>query len=172
MKIDLRVIPAAQEFTKIIKDFRRDMLDFRPVWNNSSVRLKEEIRKQLLSQGKLVGEPWAPLSKRYAAWKLKRYGGLPMFILSGAMRNRIRKVSSTPKSMRLGITGLPYPAAIHWGGHGTGKSKKKFRNYPRRAFMLWRAETEDYLLTTASNYTDRMIKRAFSNLGGKIGAKL
>ena len=45
------------------------------------------IPKQFETQGAWGGKKWAKLKPKYAAWKLKNYGRLPILVLTGKMRD-------------------------------------------------------------------------------------
>lgn len=60
------------------------------------------VNKHIPNQFKRQGTPkrWAPLSEKYAQWKRKHYGNLPILVLSGKMRKGF-KWQVTPRTMKI-----------------------------------------------------------------------
>jgi len=59
--------------------------NFKPVWQ----KIREDFHRieaaQFDTKGGRSGTPWAQLSPRYAAWKMKYFPGMPLLQLTGLM---------------------------------------------------------------------------------------
>lgn len=121
---------------RALSRFGDGVRDFSPVWEqirNDFVRIGEE---QFGTEGARSGQPWAPLSPTYAAWKEKHFPGRPILRLSGALWGQMSVgtglfVDITPMSM------LIYPTLFYAAIHQQGSPRT---NMPARKVV---ALTED-----------------------------
>jgi hypothetical protein len=93
------------------KEISRAFDDYGLQINNLTVplgRMGDEIiknvRQQFNSQGvEGLGAPWAPLSARYAAWKLAHFGPKPILVATGDMKraalNKATAIRVTPRRL-------------------------------------------------------------------------
>lgn len=72
-----RVVAQVGNLTDPMKDIGKYMTDF----------FAGEV---FASQGRVIGEPWAPLSDSYARWKAKRFPGRPPLIQRGTMQKAFK----------------------------------------------------------------------------------
>lgn len=72
------------------------------------------------SRGRVIGEPWRPLSNAYAAQKARRYSGRPPLVRTGLMQ-RSFKARTGVMSVRL------FNTAGHFGYHQLGTRKMPAR---------------------------------------------
>jgi phage gpG-like protein len=116
--------------------FGEGVSDFRPVWEqirDDFVRIEGE---QFDSEGGRGGEPWAPLSSSYAAWKAKHFPGMPIMRLTGQLWSQLAVgtglfVDLRPMELHM------YPTAFYAAIHQQGSPKT---NMPARRLV---ALTED-----------------------------
>lgn len=71
--------------------------DFRPWWPMLVPLFIGWMREQFETEGAFGGEPWAPLSPDYAAWKAEHYPGKGILIAEGDLR----KAASNPTRIML-----------------------------------------------------------------------
>ena len=80
---------AAPGFGKMaigLQRFEAEVKDFRPFWNDYF----GPRWRQLIDNTYTLGGPgWMPLSPRYRHWKEKKWPGLPVGVLSGALRESL-----------------------------------------------------------------------------------
>jgi hypothetical protein len=97
-----------------------------PLQRFGTYLVEQHIPRQFEKQG--TPKRWAPLSRKYAAWKKANYGNLPKLVLSGDMRAGFEYVV-TPRTLRVENTvktgqrgGKP-----RWTYHQDGTSKMPAR---------------------------------------------
>jgi phage gpG-like protein len=98
------------------------------------------IPKQFETQGAWGGKKWAKLKPKYAAWKLKNYGRLPILVLTGKMRDSF-KYTVGKRSMRI-VNRRKY-----WGYHQYGT-----RNMPARPLIVITAKDRKVLQGATQSY--------------------
>jgi hypothetical protein len=69
------------------------MLDLRSFWPLVIPIFIGWMREQFETEGDFFGDPWAPLSPRYAAWKEQHYPGKGILIAEGDLR----RAASSPR---------------------------------------------------------------------------
>lgn len=97
------------------------------------------------SRGRIIGEPWAPLNPRYAAYKARRYPGRPPLIRTGLM-NRSFKADSGRSSVRITNT-APY---FRYVQQGTGRM-------PARITMKLDAARQQQIVELVADYISREV---------------
>jgi phage gpG-like protein len=90
-----------------------------PVLRDARARLAEATAANFASDGSLVGG-WAPLTPKYAAWKVARHGGLPTEVLSGRLMESLI-------SMRDGLDTIESFGHFTIGTFGTDVPEAKFQ---------------------------------------------
>lgn len=100
--------------------FGEGIRDFSPVWkqiHDDFLRIEGE---QFKTEGARSGNPWAPLSPSYAAWKAKYFPGLPILQRTGQLFGQLAFGSSglvvEVEPLRLLMYPTAYYAAIHQQG--------------------------------------------------------
>lgn len=96
--------------------------DLRPVWPVIGDAVAGEAALMFRTGGASAGRPWAPLTPRYRAWKIKKHYDPRTLIRTGAM---MRSLTSRP----MGIENHAATYAefgtrdpnLHWHEHGTRK---------------------------------------------------
>jgi phage gpG-like protein len=104
---------------RALSRFGEGISDFRPVWEqirDDFVRIEGE---QFDSEGSRGGEPWAPLSPTYEAWKQRHFPGQPIMRLTGQLWSQLAVgtglyVELEPMTLRM------YPTAFYAGIHQQG----------------------------------------------------
>ena len=89
-----------------------------PLQRFGAYLVDDHIARQFAQQG--TPKRWAPLSKRYAAWKRANYGNLPKLVLTGAMRDSFT-YQVTPHTLRI------ESRVKYWTYHQTGTRKMPAR---------------------------------------------
>lgn len=83
-------VPGAGALTTALSRYADKIDDFTPFWNEYFVPTWYSMMYiQYTSQGAATGQPWAPLSERYAAWKRKHYPGQPVGVLTGRAKGSL-----------------------------------------------------------------------------------
>lgn len=69
----------------------RSVSDLRPVMGDIGQYLAKFFSSEVFaSRGGVIGEPWAPLSARYAAYKARRYAGRQPLVRTGTMQRSFK----------------------------------------------------------------------------------
>jgi hypothetical protein len=105
----------------MLSDMRLRARDLTPVWVRFGDNVARHIGETFATQGASVGNPWAPLTPAYAAWKLARVGPRPVLVLFG---NLIK-----------GLTGRPLDVeryAPHWAEYGSTDPTLGFHQFGTR----------------------------------------
>lgn len=80
-------ITGAKEVQDKLKRLGSSLYDFSVSMRAIGQDLGEYFANQAYaSQGGVFGEPWAPLSPKYAEWKAEHFPGRPPLVLSGDMQ--------------------------------------------------------------------------------------
>lgn len=108
-----------QALVRTLKRYQDAVLDLREPFEQVADRFAQMELAQFTSQGAASGDPWAPLSPGYAAWKERRYPGRPILVRTGQLRRDLTRrpfgvEAITSDEMRLG-TSLRY-ARYHQTG--------------------------------------------------------
>lgn len=82
------------QLDRMLSRFGKAMDDMSPFFKDAEERLGWAVSMQFENQGQRSGG-WAPLSPRYAAWKLTHYGGKPLLQLSGDLKDSFRTLRMT-----------------------------------------------------------------------------
>lgn len=92
------------------------LTDLRPFWPTARPVVVGWFRSQYDSQGAWSGDPWAPLSARYAAWKRRAHPGRPLLVLTGAMRRATLAPDATYEPTSMTLTVRDDKARYHQAG--------------------------------------------------------
>lgn len=83
IRLDVQV-PGAKNLSVMLSRYSGSISDFTPFWNDYFLPAWYSLLgQQYASQGAFTGEPWAPLSAAYQAWKTKHYPGATIGIRTG-----------------------------------------------------------------------------------------
>jgi hypothetical protein len=99
------------EYREKVRGMRRRAADLRPVFDAFRPIWQADIVRVFRSGG--LPAPWPPLSPRYAAWKARRYPGMPIMRRTDRLYRSLTGSSSdtvwhtTPRTIRFG-TRVPY----------------------------------------------------------------
>ena len=128
--------------------------DWRPFWPLAMRIIRIGLRQQFESEGRFLGQPWAPLSAGYLAAKAAKYPGKSILVASG----RLKRAATAPEWRGM-------PTALHivirndvagYHQHGTGKMPARpiipDRVAPELGLMLTKAAT-DYLQAAIRRHT-------------------
>lgn len=107
--------------------------------------LGQLIPEQFKKQG--TPKRWAPLSPRYAAWKRRRYGNLPILVLTGRMRKGF-KIKTGPRSLSIVNTVKRRGGKPYWVYHQYGT-----RHMPRRPVLQLRMKDRQELRRIVLQYS-------------------
>jgi len=94
------------------------LLDLRTFWPSVVPLFIGWMRAQFDTQGAFMGDPWAPLSPAYAAWKAIKYPGKPILQAEGDLRQAASspRRETTPQTLTLTIADPK--AGYHQDGTG------------------------------------------------------
>lgn len=102
--------------TGVLRGVTAGVEDLRGAWERVHRILLGLWRETFASEGAYAGDRWAPLSPRYAAWKLRTHGSLPILRLTGRLGSSLTEPShaehvfiSTPTLMEAGTSVPVYP---------------------------------------------------------------
>lgn len=102
------------------------LADLRPFWPGVRTVFVGWMRSQFATEGVFgLGRRWAPLTRRYAAWKALHYPGKPILQAEGDLR----RAASKPRTVRATATilelAIPWdeekgePVRVEWHQEGT-----------------------------------------------------
>jgi hypothetical protein len=118
--IDVDGLDEAQKRTARLAAF---LLDLRWFWPRVSTLFIGWMREQFESEGAFGGDPWAPLSPGYLAWKLRLFPGKGILHASGDLRRAAslptRRATPTELILRIEDPKLQY--------HQTGTTRMPAR---------------------------------------------
>lgn len=80
--------------------------DLTAAWNKIHRVFMRFEREVFTSEGSYVGEPWKPLSPRYAAYKLRRYGALPILRVTGHLMKSFTQAGHESHVFRVTATSV------------------------------------------------------------------
>lgn len=97
--------------------------DLRPVWGDIHEIFLAFMKRVFDAEGKVAkgGSVWVPLNPRYAAWKQRHYGDLPILHLTGALRRSFTEAGDAAHVYRTGPgfmetgSSVKYARAHQWG---------------------------------------------------------
>lgn len=69
--------------------------DMRPVWDELQKSFEKNERKLFATEGASGGAAWAPLSPKYAAWKMQHYPGKPILEREGDLKESLTNLNSS-----------------------------------------------------------------------------
>jgi hypothetical protein len=101
--------------------------DYSPVWDQIRNDFHRIEGEQFDSQGARGGNPWAPLSTSYEAWKQKHFPGMPILQLTGMMWGEFGVgvgMQTTIEPMKLTMTPSMQRAIYHQQGTRTMPQRK------------------------------------------------
>lgn len=117
--------PPVSSVRLYLEDWSAEVEDFtEPMTAISRVFLAHES-KHLETEGAYTGDPFPPLSERYAEWKEWTFGELPILVLRGALRAAVLEIGApgnileiTSSSLLAGVDGeaIPYARNHQEGG--------------------------------------------------------
>lgn len=123
--------------------------NFRPVLRFAQRELEKANIENFRSRGATSGEPWMPLSNKYARWKLEHYGPMPIMIRRGALIRDLSFLSGPPN--HIGFTEATFGTEIGYAKfHQTGTSimpRRKIVFIPRLFAMKLGRITLNYLVS-------------------------
>lgn len=93
------------EAEKLANQMASLLLDLRPFWPKIVPLFVQWQAAQFATEGGFMGDPWAPLSPRYAEWKAAHYPGKPILQAEGDLRRAASAPlrDATPTSLTLTI---------------------------------------------------------------------
>ena len=78
--------------------------DMTPVFERIASDIRDTVQSQFMTEGAAAGNPWAPLSPDYGAWKDAHYPGMPLLVRTGQMRHELLD----PSAFMVGKQSLRY----------------------------------------------------------------
>lgn len=122
-------IDGDRELSRTLHGYLGRMTDLRPLWAFILTDWQFTQQNLFMAEGAYEGqERWAELSKRYAAWKRRKYPGRGILVRTGAMREATTDPDAEITDTSLTIT-VDSPYAIY---HQS--SRPRTSHLPRRAF--------------------------------------
>jgi len=131
-------LPGQAEYIRAISRFADEIEDWKPFWDDwfrdAWVR---HVQVHYETQGRSTGDTWKPLSEAYGTWKQKHWPGLPVGVLSGALRESLTFPDDTnaiweskKDSLEVG-TAVPYAMYQQLGTARSGAASglKEYRGY-------------------------------------------
>lgn len=159
MPDDFRIEHNVELSARELDVLARFLVDLRSFWPMVSRRVVGWIGRQFDSQGDYWGDPWAPLSPEYAAWKSQAYPGKGILSAEGDLRRAATSPSRevTPRSLTMTIE--PYDKSGRemdpgWFQEGTDRM-------PARPLIgaLLTPEMDAELRLAADEYVDDLVRR-------------
>jgi hypothetical protein len=133
--------------------FGDSVRDFRPVWSEIKADFHRIEAEQFDSQGARSGNPWAPLSPNYAAWKAKVAPGQPTLRLSNQMWSQFalgKGMYASLEPMRMELSPLTqYPTFHQRGSPKTHLPQRKVIDLTEDDRMRWMKMIHEYVYTKA-----------------------
>ena len=133
------------QLSRLVTDLSATVQDWSPALSQSSDDILEFITNDVFdTEGEALGQPWQPLSAKYAVWKEKNYPGQPILQRTGAMRQGfISAVDSSTLTIGNSISYFPYHQSL-----------APRRVLPRRAMMQL---TDNLKATIIQNFREQML---------------
>lgn len=139
-------MPGQPAYLAAVQRFADEIADWTRFWNEYfKDAWYRHVQAHYETQGRSTGGPWPPLSESYGAWKQKHWPGLPIGVLSGALRESLTFQNDTNAVWRPSKDGLavgsrvPYALFQQLGtgrsGHASGLRKVKSYTYGKRGGM-------------------------------------
>lgn len=80
-------IEGDKQISRRLRIVAKGMKDFKKPFNKTGKYLKDFIKGNVFeTRGRIIGESWKPLNKKYAIWKSKHYPGKGILEATGNMR--------------------------------------------------------------------------------------
>jgi phage gpG-like protein len=112
--------------------------DLRPVWGDIHEIFLAFMKRVFDAEGKVAkgGSAWAPLNPRYAAWKRRTHGDLPILYLRGGLRRSFTEAGGAEHIYRTGPAFMEVGSSVEYArAHQWGYPPKKLPARPiLRAF--------------------------------------
>lgn len=84
-------VTGLEDVQRKLKNLSQATSDLSPVMGDVGQYLSRFFSSEVFaSRGGVIGEPWAPLSARYAALKAKQYPGRPPLVRTGVMQRSFK----------------------------------------------------------------------------------
>lgn len=122
-------MPGQEPFVRALQRFANEISDWREFWSEwFRDAWYRHVDTHYVTQGRSTGENWPPLSEAYAAWKQKHWPGIPIGVLSGALRESLTFPNDQSAVWNATATGLtvgtkvPYAIFQQLGTQARGKS--------------------------------------------------
>ena len=127
--------------------------DLRSFWPSVVPLFIGWMRRQFETQGGYGGQPWAPLSAEYAAWKAARYPGRGILVAEGDLRQAASRPERrvTPSTLTLSIDWAGtkgQPVDLRWHQEGNSDMPARpllFDQLPLSARIELEDVAEDYV---------------------------
>lgn len=128
------------QIDRTLLSYSQALDDMRPAWDTLADRFARAEKRQFDTEGAYGGESWSPLSPKYAAWKAKHYGTMPILQRE---RHLYTQLTSQPfgvdvreLNMAMFGTALPY-AKFHQDGDDNLPKRRvvALTDYEKRAWV-------------------------------------
>lgn len=137
----------ATQMVRGLRAIRVAIDDLRPLWPVLNRTIRPFIVDHFQTQGRASGEPWAPLTPRYGAWKARHYPGKPILVREGELAAHV--------TGRRGPRMVPGPRSVEYV---IDDPKARFHQYGTRVMVA-----RPVLPTRVPAGVERDIKRAAAN---------
>lgn len=150
----IRLDMDATAMVRGLRAMRVAVEDLRPLWPHVTRVIRPFIVKNFRTQGTSSGQPWAPLTPAYAAWKARNYPGKPILVREGDLRAHVT-----------GRKGPRVVAAPRWVDYVIDDPKAQYHQHGTR-FMVARPliprvphDVQEAVRQAARDYFDDVARR-------------
>lgn len=147
------VQPAGGTAARQIVERIRIPLDLRLIAQDVARIASIAAQEQVDSQGARAGQAYAPLSRRYAAWKMAQVGAQPILVFSGRLRQTLQRLpqisAASARRIDLTFSALPPYAVRHQAGG---------RRLPARPIVALTADDRQAIITAYLSAFRRTIR--------------
>lgn len=90
-------VDGEKQLDRALSRFGDHLGDMRPFFQKASEMISSAVEEQFETEGSRTSG-WAPLSPRYAAWKMAQVGNQPILVFTGRMKKSL--IGEGPDSIR------------------------------------------------------------------------
>jgi len=142
-------IEGREDLVRRLRGISDKLQDWRPAFEETAHDLKEIFANDVFdTEGRAIGQPWAPLSPAYAAYKAQKYPGKGILEASGKMRKSFQTLVKPDMA-------AIWNTAAYFKYH---QSNQPRFHLPRRAMMALAEQQKQLIVKIFHTYFLRKIK--------------
>ena len=144
-------IEGEKQLSRRLRGIGKEMGDWRPAFKKASENLKRIFSNEVFAtQGRVIQERWAPLSRAYALRKVQRFGNRGTLVASGKMQ-RSFKSQFNADSARV------WNAVAYFQYHQSNQPRSRI---PRRIMMKLGVDQREMVVKVFHTQFIKKIKKA------------